>query len=725
MTSNISWSQSLPDRFQKLKGYDIRLFLPLLAFAENNVGIQSSSPGSFKCVLDTEDGGQGYHNDFHATLQDGYREYLQTLTNWTHATLGLEFSAQPSYNLPMDMAATIPDVDAPECESLGFFDNVDLYLKFSGPAQLAGKRVISNELGAVAGKAFQYTIPDLIFEANRGFAGGVNQYVIHGMGYTGEYYNSTWPGYVPWEYIFSETWNEKQPVWDHGMEDAMNYLSRTQQVLRTGVPRIDLAVYWKQSITTIAPGHNMTYLTQDGKHNDEIYKYTCSHFVGWSYSYISPENFGLSDARVENNTLGPDGPAWKALIIESLQNLTASALETLSGYADEGLPVIVVDGDPGCYSLKDSSSCEDFASQLAAFKEREMVYTTSAEGVSSLLQSLGISPRISADEQATLLTVWRDAPQDETEYAFIFADLEPFSGQITAATTQTPYLLNAWTGEQSPILVYTQNESTTTISIDLKVNQTMLLAFSNTLSTEISTPTSHITRVPTQVVGYELNGTGGISILVESSQESGGLSTSMGQDITINSSDVPAPFGLSNWTLVVEHWEAPSDLYEVETIAAKRNTTHELSQLISWREIPELVNVSGIGYYTTTFDWPPSESSNTNATTNLGAHMTTTSALLNVARVQINGHLFTGLDPTGPKVDISRALRPGTNDVVIIAPTIMWNYLRTIFSELRNAGTVPLLAQYAAAFGGGVSDAVDVGLTGQVLVSPFQRIVLP
>ncbi|ETS81575.1 hypothetical protein PFICI_06577 [Pestalotiopsis fici W106-1] len=704
MHSNISWSRSLPDRFQRLKGYDVRVFLPLLSFAENNVGIQTDAPGSFKCVLDTEDEGQGYHNDFHAVLQDGYREYLQALTNWTHNTLGLEFSAQPSYNLPMDMAATIPDVDAPECESLGFLDNIDLYLKFSGPAQLAGKRVISNELGAVGGKAFQYTIPDLIFEANRGFAGGVNQYVIHGMAYTGTYYNSTWPGYVPWEYIVSETWNEKQPVWSHGMEDAMNYLSRTQQVLQTGVPRIDLAVFWKQSITTLTPGYNLTYLTQEG----------------WTYSYISSENFGLPGAYIENNVLGPDGPAWKALIVYSSQNLTVSALETLSEYADEGLPVVLVDGDPGCYSLKDRSPCENYSSQLVALKDRDTVYSATAEALSSLLKSLGINPRISADQKGSMYTVWRDLAQNATEYAFIFADLVPFSGHITFATTKTPYLLNAWTGEQSPILAYAQNESTITIPIDLKVNQTILLAFSDSLSTEIPTPASHITQTTSQIVGYEFNETTGISyIRVGSSQSTETLSTLTGENFTINSSDVPDAFALSNWTLVAEHWEAPSNLYDVETIAVKRNTTHELNQLQSWLQIPELVNASGIGYYTTTFDWPPLESDNA---TDLGAYLTT-SALLNVVRLQINDHLFTGLDPTNPKIDISHALHRGTNDVLIMAPTVMWNYLKTIFNELRNAGTVPLLVQYTELLGA-APGGIDVGLTGEVLVSPFQTIAI-
>ncbi|TQN73981.1 hypothetical protein CSHISOI_01436 [Colletotrichum shisoi] len=78
--------------------------------------------------------------------------------------------------MPMDMEASIPFVDAPECESLQWHDNVDGYRQFSGPANLARKMVISNELGAISGRAYSLTIPELLFAMNRAVSGGVNQW---------------------------------------------------------------------------------------------------------------------------------------------------------------------------------------------------------------------------------------------------------------------------------------------------------------------------------------------------------------------------------------------------------------------------------------------------------------------------------------------------------------------------------------------------------------------
>ncbi|KAE8392565.1 hypothetical protein BDV23DRAFT_181495 [Aspergillus alliaceus] len=148
--SNISWSKSLPGLFEQKHGYSLIQYLPLIMFGNNNIGIQSAEPGAIQCVLDTPDEGVRSVNDFRDALVEGYSQYLQRLTEWAMIDLNLQMSAQPAYNFPMDMEATVPLVNAPECESLGFSDSIDGYGQFSGPAILAGKRIVSNEIGAVS-----------------------------------------------------------------------------------------------------------------------------------------------------------------------------------------------------------------------------------------------------------------------------------------------------------------------------------------------------------------------------------------------------------------------------------------------------------------------------------------------------------------------------------------------------------------------------------------------
>lgn len=77
----------------------------------------------------------------------------------------------------MDMLANVPSANGPECESLGFDHVIDTYRQFAGPANLAGKRIISNELGAQRNEAYSQTMPELIWDVKRSIVGSVNNMV--------------------------------------------------------------------------------------------------------------------------------------------------------------------------------------------------------------------------------------------------------------------------------------------------------------------------------------------------------------------------------------------------------------------------------------------------------------------------------------------------------------------------------------------------------------------
>jgi hypothetical protein len=171
--------------------------------------------------------------------------YLETLSSWAQNTLGVQFSAQVVYNLPMDMLANVPYVNAPECETLAFFGSVDAYRQFAGPANLAGKRIISSESGAVFGEAYTQTIPEVLWFFKRSIAGSVNQFILHGYPYSGNYGNTTWPGFTTFDYTVSEMHGRHQPGWDF-YSDFLDWTSRTQWVAQTGIPKMDLA-FWSKS----------------------------------------------------------------------------------------------------------------------------------------------------------------------------------------------------------------------------------------------------------------------------------------------------------------------------------------------------------------------------------------------------------------------------------------------------------------------------------------------
>lgn len=440
---------------------------------------------------------------------------------------------------------------------------------------------------------------------------------------------------------------------------------------------------------------------------------------GWSWSYLTPDNFALPQATVRNNVLGVEGPSYKALVIPKESNMTLYGVERIAEYAAKGLPIIFSGGLPSIYP---SASGNDTAETLAALTKlvtSPNVYNASSGQVASTLESLGLSPNTKVQTNGTIWTTWREDPSNGVDYAFIFCDSESASVNITVngdAKTKTPYYLDAWTGIQTPVFTYTVSDSGLSIPISLNGNQTTVIAFSPSPLTGSEAPTVHAVETPASVLGssYQSTSKGWIvQVASANSQNSGKIRLSNNETINLpNTPEIAESFNLSNWQLVAEHWEAPTDLYDAETIAQKHNTTHELATLVSWSEIPALQNVSGLGYYSTTFQWPPATGGSAD-----GAYIHFPS-ILHAIQVSVNGQKLPALDYTNANADIGPYLQHGHNDILAVVPTTMWNYLRSIFSELRDQGGPPGLLSISSV----LPDISPNGLIGEVNVVPYVNI---
>ncbi|KAF2090207.1 hypothetical protein K490DRAFT_36539 [Saccharata proteae CBS 121410] len=699
MKSNISWTPAIPERTKAKFGYDIRPYLPIIMWGEKNINVQSTDPGSIRCAFDSEDAGRGYINDFRSTLEDLYREYIQELTKWLNESLGLQSSAQISYNLPMDMAVNIPFVNAPECESLQFRNSIDAYRQFAGAAQLAGKRVISNEMGAEAFKAYALTIPHLLFDVARAVAGGVNQVVLHGQTYTGNCTLTTWPGYTSFPYVFAEMYSKKQPAWDHGFSDALNYIARIQHIQQQGIPRTDVAIYNKVSATdtTFPTVYQSSDLMQHGKLKP----------------LLTPDNFKLPQARVENGLLSPIGPAYKALVLPDKSNLTSEAIDSLKDYADAGLPIII-GYEIGYYPLSSTGGQAKVEASFAKLKERRNVYTVGNSTVANTLHSIGLSPRISVRTNGTWYTTWRTT--ESIDYAFIHCDNLSAHGQVQVLNTKTPYFFDAWTGEKTAVLNYDVVGDRTVIPLSLAGNQSLIIAFADSGLDDAVYPHFHVTSLPSNVIGYEFTKSDELVLKVDASSteyESSNVVLSNGKTHAISSRYSISPsFSLQNWNLTAEHWEAPPNMDDASVIGSKRNTTHTLSSLVSWDQIPALTNASGIGYYSTSITWPSFNGTADSA-------YITFSEVLHTLRLYVNGQKLPPPDVNAARADLGPYLKEGRNEILVVVPTTMWNYLRSIFGELLQAGYPPSLESMGA-----LPDKTQNGLVGEVVITPYFNVVV-
>ncbi|CAL5865932.1 uncharacterized protein PFLUO_LOCUS138 [Penicillium psychrofluorescens] len=691
--ANISWTPSLPELFKSKYGYNLKPFLPLVMFGDNNIDIQATQPGMIQCVLDTSDQGVGYLDDFRGALVEGYREYLHGLMHWLNSKLNLQISTQVSYNLPMDMEANIPFVNAPECESLQFSNNIDGYRQFSGPANLAGKRVISNEMGAVIFKAYNFPHSELLFAINSAVSGGVNQFVLHGESYTGDYYGTTWSGYTAFSYLFSEPYSDKQPSWNHGFGDILNYTARVQLLQQSGIPRTDVAIYNKVSAT------NFTF--------PSLYTSTDMLDAGYTYTYLSPDNFALPEATVQNGRLAPNGPAYKAMVITSNSNLTLEGVHYIQKYAHAGLTVIISGGDPGVYATRDGRDTSAVKQAIQSLKQTRNVYSVPSGQVAAKLHSLGLKPQTSIQTNGTWYSTWREDNRTGMDHAFIFCDTNASTGTVDIGSTKAPFILNPWTGEMKPALNYKRVDGRVILPLSLAGNQTVMIAFSN----DTVAPMMHVTQIPSTVVGYEYSPQTGVILHIASGPNDKPLILSNGSQITTLATGVAPSITLSNWTLTVEHWDAPQEMSDASVIASKHNTTHQLSSLVSWTQIAGLQNASGIGYYTTSFAWPPS------AHAADGAYLVLP-PIIHAARITVNGQRLPPVDLAAPRANLGPYLRSGRNVVTIVVPTTMWNYLRSIFGQLRNAGIKPLLLEQMST----LPARGPNGLVGKVELVPYANV---
>lgn len=274
---------------------------PYLALLSGNEGDQAVDSGLVRFVSNGEDQGSGFVADFRFTMTHLLMTYLKYLNEWTHETLRLQFSQQVGYNLPVDMLMAIASVDVPETETLSFQNHIDSFRQSCGPANLGQKDVISIELGADFAQPYYQSWTDLLQEAKHGFVASVNQLIIHGATYSHIYVNTTWPGFTSFEYSFAGQHSRHQPFWDLTYKPGIDYLTRCQFILQEGIAKVDLVFWDKQTAQNAYP--------------TSLYDQSDLDDAGYTYAYLSPENFDLPIAYVSDRVFAPTQQEYRATIL--------------------------------------------------------------------------------------------------------------------------------------------------------------------------------------------------------------------------------------------------------------------------------------------------------------------------------------------------------------------------------------------------------------------------
>ena len=409
----------------------------------------------------------------------------------------------------------------------------------------------------------------------------------------------------------------------------MDFIARNQYIFQSGVPKMDLCFYSK--VTTYA-SINSFY-----EPNDLVE-------TGYAYEYVSPDDFSLPEAYVANGVFAPERQAFKAMMLRANDSLTVQGVTKLAEYAHAGLPILFSGGVPS-YLVSYNASGDVYVNQtLHSLLSLSNVHVVPYDGLAASVAALGITPMTRVEASNVWYTYWRRDDAAEADYVFVYNDAlgADFNagrsqGTIEFASTGTPYLYSAWTGTQTAITNFTRTQDSTSFYLELAGNQSAIIAFHH--------------KAP---AGYA----------------HGHSSDAQQQQISGN------PMSLTNWTLIVEHWDPPTDLSNIDITAAKHNTTHHLPHLTPWLNITGLENVSGRGYYSTTFNY------NTNTSTHhhpnsvvkpniaeLEGAIIDFGAIVHTLRVSINNHTLPPLDLTWAKADIIPYLIEGENVVEAVVST--------------------------------------------------------
>ncbi|WP_086723842.1 glycosyl hydrolase [Streptomyces carpinensis] len=657
-TKGLQWTPELPKAFEEHTGRPLAPYLPAIVLDNSNQVF------AFEAELTRQ-----IRHDFWETVSILFnRHHITALRDWAHG-LGMSLRSQ-SYGLQTDSIASAALLDIPEGESLGF-KNLDDFRCLAGGRDMGGHRVLSCEAGAYAGSAYSTTWDRILRTMGGAYAAGVNQTVLHGFSYATAP-GVSWPGFAAFSPYsgapgYGESWGPRQPTWQHA-EDVSGYLGRVHRVLQSGTPRADVAVFRQTGYS--ATGIGASWLTATGVP------------LGWTHQFLSSPLLDLPNATVRGGRLAPDGPAYKALFLESdffygsTPTLALADARKLLKFAKAGLATVVYGAfdaalTPGVPAAGETAELQGVLDDLFALPNVRRV--TDKALVGDALAALGVTPDAVYGTSSTLLNAHRVT--DDADFYYLCngkhaESVKPPVARIdhevtlrrTHGGTTVPYVLDAWSGKAVRLGQYTDDGDSVTLRVALEPGQTLIVALAKPGSFgDRNGNRPHAVTTDADQALFTDDG------LVVRAAAAGTFTTRLSQGRTAVSkiAAVPDPVTPTTWTLEVEDWQPGDRATSTRTVAH----TLSLDTLLPWSQITELADVGGIGRYRTTVTLPDTWTGGTGAVLDLGQ-------VSDTCRVSVNATRMDPVNRIRPVLDVGPWLRRGANTIEVEVAVPLINRLR-------------------------------------------------
>ncbi|KAH6671659.1 hypothetical protein B0J14DRAFT_78466 [Halenospora varia] len=675
------WTPNYPAEFKKRMGYDIMSIIPAIVREKEK----------FTIAFADQEISRGALNDFWDVLGSLYIDnHVVPVKTWANSHR-MQLRVQP-YGLQTDAMGAAAALDIGEGESLGF-KNLDDYRSLAGGSNMGQHNIISNEAAAFAASAYTTTWEKVLRTLNPIYAAGVNQQVLHGFSYI-DAPTAQWPGFAAFTPYngaigYAESWGPRQPAWRHA-PDISAYMGRVQLLLRRGIPKHDVGFFRQKGY--IASGFGASYFSADGTR------------TGWSMNFLAPSLLQLPISKVSNKRLAPDGPNFGLLAFEGdafnslYPVLTLDTAKRMLSYAQDGLPVLVVGNwsDIRAYGYGEFSKSSEVAS---TFKKMlalpNVVNVPDRASMADGVTKLGVATEVQ-HSSSSLIHIHRVDGRLDHYYFVANSATEAVDQNVSVvrgSSQAVPYILDAWKGTSTAMPTYTEDSaSRVSFRVKLLPGQTML-----------------VTIVPMDFKAvHAVSSTGPLVIdagnkYAVRTNASGTYSTtfSNGKVAQTAVGESPPPIELTNWTLDVEDF-TPGLTTTNTTIL--RHTLNLASPLQPWTSYPELLDVSGIGTYTTTFFLPSTYPSKPSNTSGFGANIEF-AKFLGSFRIKVNGQQLPAADQLALSHDIGAWVKSGDNVLQVEVASSLLNRLRV---------TQPGVY--------GVATRQAFGLVGVVKVVPWREV---
>ena len=657
------WGDTVAEEFRTRRGYDIAPWLPFLVrqtgmFVATTV-YTFEPDKAHRVEVDK------VRFDYVRTLTDLYIDnMLRPFADFLHEN-GLLLRSEISYGLPFELTRPGVAVDGIETESLEFASQIDAYRMLAGPAHLFGKQYSSETGATTRNHMLDHRFYDQII--NTQLAAGITKTVLHGWASrAGGEHVTEWPGHEGMWPLFSERFDTRQP----GSEFYPQWneaIGRFQYLLRQGRPRIDVGIlrtdHFIDNLLGIAAvdadGNRVVDEDAYGRlwmrnRENQWWQDLGMQDAGWTYEFFDGSLLAHPDVRFDGEVVQPDGPGYQALIVYQ-EALDPDVARLLLEWARNGLKVLIVNGTrevkvqmEHTFTVTERAAVrtpgldgrdDELAATLSELRAlANVAEVTEPAGTIGALRGLGITGRAEfAEDNPNILTYLRE--EGDLLHLYVYHFLYE-TGPTTEVELRVPgegavLRIDAWSGGIHPHAGVAYADGRTRITLALSPGETALFTIDR------SAPATGSAPVETATIAE-----------------------------------------LSDWTIVVESWDAGENELIVEDRGLGYETREVLphtavtplpvdgSDLHPWTQLEGVgPEVSGIATYAATITVDEVDAASRRYLLDLGS---TNGGL---GSVVVNGGIARGFDTSRPVVDVTRDLIVGENTIVVRASSSLNNRL--------------------------------------------------